>query len=374
MSNFAEPSVGVRQWAQKKGFTLLSVQKGTVLGAALAHSGNWCISRSRDLQNFAGERITVSRSVTIDLVANASVHKEENSYFIIMNRGIYFLCLDLALTIFSSSTAFKDFGYPSKESKNRTTLFRSVDAQFEAPSDFLSRISTYRPKCDKRLEIAYFVSELMMCFINFHEEAHITLGHSDYRHEKNRPSDELLEPNSSLGGMDTAISQYCEIDADRLAKIKMLSKNHIENLILNHAAIGLKERDVLFLCWTSCALISVIIALLNSRLDGRRPIAWKNHPHGIIRAREAMVPSFAQAMSEKNPKSSYFESYLDARHEFQRLARIWPHFDVFEYALDPNDDYVQVIEEYRGDVLFPYQDDYRDIVEKFRLRKIQHAA
>lgn len=165
---------------------------------------------------------TPSLAFISDFELNAFADKFEDEYCIGINIGAIYVLNDVFNKIFSSQTAFPNYGDPTREQgiladvnphiKDASVLFRNPAHQGQVPAD------------PERANAAALLTVLAARFLALHEYGHIVNGHVDYKYSVARGFRFEEAPQPEAPNIFSPFdSQTLEMDADGFATQRGLS-------------------------------------------------------------------------------------------------------------------------------------------------------
>lgn len=366
------PSQAARDYASETGEQISwPVKELSVIGNALLHVNSFSINRCRSgtLTNFSGKSVFVDHLLLAERVADAFATRHEETYITALYIGLYECCLDMAFTLFGARDAFIEIGDHTLEPKasDPQIVDLAVD-RFASTHDYFNHLGRTMPRCPVRRNAAHVVAAIMVAFIYHHEEGHIFLGHVDHslerlKAQRHSEHDRALVLERRL----RALSHLSEIDADKYALAVLLSPLAVEYLESNYSSLKLAKSHWIWLSWIGAGLAGVLLALLD-KADINLPKDWRSHPHGVLRARQTMLPSLARELAKRFSDSNCcLTAYADARISLANLAKIWLQYAVFDMAFEVGGPVDKIIERFNASITEEDQRAYRDMRAEFRL-------
>lgn len=353
-------------------FIIWPIKEDTVLANALFHVHSHSVNRNTEsFINFQGQHVFIDHIIFSELVINAFSTRHQERYLAVLYTGLYLSCLDTAFTLLATRDALPEIGDHTLERPISTPqTVGSAPMRFSSQQAYFEYLGANRPRCPIRRDTAHVLAAAMLAFSFLHEEGHIMLGHVDRAIEANT-SNRVSEggERGERGARARAFRHLGEIDADKWALVSVLSPLSIKSLSLNYTSLSFSRRQWMWLSWLGAALTGALLGVVDQQ-NLSDPQAWVAHPHGILRARQTVRPSFAAELVEKYNDNEYWEAMGDVFSALQNLGSIWPQFGVFDTAFQLGGEVDDAIDAFNATITDDHQLEYQEMRDRFRVKPV----
>jgi hypothetical protein len=301
---------------------------------------------------------------------NAFATRHKGRYIVALFSALYMSCLDIAFTIFRTRGALPEVGDHLAEqlASNHYTIGLTTQ-RFRSPKEFMQHLGANMPRCPVRRDAAHVLASIMLAFVLHHEEGHIVMGHADYAVSA-RSAAKMSETTKLDSDVlkARALHHLSELDADKWGFLLTLSPLSVKCLSQNYRSLSLTERQWIWLSWVGAALTGALLAMLD-RQNITDPLAWADHPHGILRARETLLPSRALRLAEGYPGKDYLNAFVDTQETLRGLAKIWPQYQIYPSAFALGGQIDKTIEAFNHSIRDSHKRDYQELVRRYATYK-----
>lgn len=370
------PDEGFRRLIQSNPFdradwesAVVLPQANTVMANALWHAFTHGPSYDDHFVNHQGLSLKITHGYYLDHELNAFATRVEDRYYVGVSSRTYHACLDVAFTLLATRGVLTELGHHNIEQvRSAEYVLGTKPWAFSDPFAYTRYLQDNMPKDETRRTIAHIVAQHMVTFFFFHEQGHIILGHVD-RSDGGRAVRTMSERRWAP---DAATDLIEEIDADNWATKISLSPPSVRLMQTNWTSVSLTRNQWIALIWLSIALSGALLAQIDLR-ELRRVDEWGTHPHGIIRARHVIHPSW---LSELNDRFGEFPDEITiTRTEYESawglafswlldIGKVWPQYRLFPHALAPAGDAEGAVKRLEKK-LARYEKQYADMVRTF---------
>jgi hypothetical protein len=350
--------------------------EGTVIADALLRVNAQSINGSaRKLTSFDGKPILIDHVMLAKQEFNAFATRHKDRYIVAMYAGTYLNCLDTAYTIFATRGTMSKLGDPSVE-RPSNDLRKIGDAanRFSSEKAYFEYLQDHMPRCPIRRAAAHALAAIMLTFVLHHEEGHVFWGHVDYLINKRlaqRIAENTVVADRTI--CSRSFQHLSELDADRFACFSVVTLSNVKYLARRYPNVSFTNRELLLLSWLGCALTGTLLKMADNR-ELYDPKSWSEHPHGILRARETMLPSRARQLTRDSQDENYMEAFVDTLESLLELAKIWPQYEVFQYAFHVHGDVEDAINAFNASISNGDRRAYRALVEQFKIKGLEQLS
>jgi hypothetical protein len=303
--------------------------------------------------------------------ANAYAKRYKGRYVTAVFCGLHLDCLDTAYTVLAAREALPELGNPAAERLATGGRIVGLASQhFNSPKTYFEHLSVNMPRCPIRRDAAAILAAIMLTFVYQHEEGHVMKGHTDYAIATNM-ADDFSEATSQTkpGSLERSLHHLRELDADEWAFANVMSPLSVKYLALNYLSLSLTRRQWIWLTWVGVALAGALLGVMDQQ-DLGNPLSWASHPHGILRARQTLLPSRARRLAEGFGDQEYLTAFEDTVNSVVNLGRVWPQFQMFKFAFELNGPVEQTIVAFNAGISVEHKRAYREMGERFHLRQV----
>jgi hypothetical protein len=242
---------------------------------------------------------------------------------------------------------------------------------FASEKAYFDYLQAHMPRCPIRRFAAHALAGLMLAFVLHHEEGHIVWGHVDYL-ISNRVSNRISEDTAvaDKGIRARSFQHLSELVADRWACVNLVNLGRLKNLAHRYPSTSFTNRELLLLSWLASALTGTLLTMADSR-EISDPTSWTDHPHGILRARESLLPSRARQLTYGSHAEDYLEAFADAVESVLELAKIWPQYRVFQYAFRLDGEVESSINAFNASISDEHRRAYGELVDRFKIKGLE---
>ena len=364
------PGMEVHAFARRRGEHVeWPLGEDTVIANALFHVNSHSVNRVAGRLSFDGIPVFVDHVMFSGMELNAFASRYRDRYITALYGALYLNCLDTAFTLLSTRGSLPEIGKHLEERPlSDRYVVGTASERFVSSKAYFEYLAENMPRCPVRRDAAHALAAIMLAFVFQHEEGHIMLGHTDYSIYV-RKRDRLSEAGAWMesDAEQRSIHFLSELDADQWAWLNLLLPLSIKSLSKNYSTLVLPERQWIWLSWLGAALTGALLAVID-RHTITDPVSWESHPHGILRARETMLPSRARWLAEENPAHQYMDAFADAWESLSNLAEIWPQYRLFRYAFRLDGEAEQAIIAFNATIKDDHKRTYQAMRKQFEVR------
>lgn len=345
------------------------IGEDTVIANALFHVNSHSVNQLSNRFAFDGIPVFVDHVLFSGMELNAIASRYQDRYITAVYGALYLNCLDTAFTLFATRGSLPEIGKHLEERPlSDPYVVGTASERFPSSKAYFEYLGANMPRCPVRRDAANALAAIMVAFVFQHEEGHIMLGHTDYSIHA-RKSDRVSEAGAwtETDAEQRSIHFLSELDADKWGWLNLLSPLSIKSLSRHYTTLRLSERQWIWLAWLGAALTGALLAVID-RHTISDPVSWESHPHGILRARETMLPSRARRLAEQNPAHEYMDAFVDALESLFGLAEIWQQYRLFRYAFRQNGDVERAIIAFNATIKDEHKRTYQAMRNQFDVR------